>query len=114
MKKILCVLSIILASVGCSTNSDTSSFKLEPEDVVKATISQADADTCTITVTLTDTASKRFTRVTKQNIGKKLPIIVDDEVVCEPLVREAIPGPILIISVKEKEDAERIIKVLTE
>ncbi len=114
MKNILCVSAIILVFSGCTTKTDTSSFQLGPEDVAAATMTQVDAETCAITVTLTKTASKRFTRSTRQNIGKKLPIIVDGKTVCEPLVREVIPGPDLTIAVGGKEDAKRIITFLME
>ena len=45
-----------------------------------------------VQLTLTDEGAKKFAEVTEANIGKRLPIVYDGEVISAPTVQSAIPG----------------------
>lgn len=51
-----------------------------------------------VSLKFTQEGTKKFADVTEQNIGKTLPVYVDDEVVSAPIVREKIPDGIAVIS----------------
>ena len=52
----------------------------------------------TVTFTLDRAGSKKFGRVTTNNVGKRLAIILDDKIISAPVVREAILGGNGVIS----------------
>jgi len=114
MKRIAIVFAvIILAGVGCRKQIGTSQFQLGPKDVVATTMAKAESGSYTINVTLSDAASQRFTQLTKENLGKTLPLLVGGKVVSAPVVQEVITGPELTLPGSSKEDAERILDILT-
>jgi preprotein translocase subunit SecD len=112
MKRILTVFfANIFVLVGCQTQIDLTQFEISSQDVKSAKI-ENNFGSYKVDVTLTDVASQRLTKISKENLGKKLPLIVNDKIVSEPLVRQEITGPKFSITCKEKEEAEQILKAL--
>jgi preprotein translocase subunit SecD len=105
---------IILLETGCRKQVSPSQFHLDSKDVVSATMTEGDSGNYKIDVMLSEAASQRFAKLTEENMGKKLPLVVDGEVVSEPLVSDVITGPRLIITGRGKQDAERILEALTK
>lgn len=62
-----------------------------------------------VQITLTDAAAKTFATVTKENVGKQLPIVYDGKVISAPRVKEAISGGTASIDGMESyEEAQQL------
>jgi len=77
---------------------------LAPTDLTGADLSKADVtfDQTTgkpvVAIEFTDEGGKKFTALTEKNVGKPLPIILDDQLVSAPIVQEVITGGSAVIS----------------
>lgn len=81
-------------------------------------VAQAKAETITndtgnkeyvVSLTLTDEGAKTFAKVTTENVGNRLPIVFDEEIISNPTVQSAITGGTAQISGMESfEEAESL------
>lgn len=68
-----------------------------------------------IVITFTDDGRKRFAEVTRQNIGKRLAIIIQGQLYCAPRIRAEIPGGKAEISGKfSEQEAKNLAAKITE
>jgi preprotein translocase subunit SecD len=81
--------------VGCESTSDNV-LRLSRDDVARAT----HVDETTLRLELRPDAAERLRLSSEQHVGRKLHIIVDDEIVSSPLVREAIETGSVKITMK--------------
>lgn len=91
--------TIYLHSEVIATNSDIAQAKVIP---------QPGGSQYAILVTFNPAAARNIHAVTEKNIGKRIAILIDGEVVTAPVIREA-TGEAAKIDNQTKEDAERIV-----
>jgi preprotein translocase subunit SecD len=78
--------------------SSTPSASLVPTDLTGADLEKAevvfDSNTGepTISIQFTEEGGKKFAEITKRNVGKQLPIILDNQIISAPTVQEQITG----------------------
>jgi len=87
-----------------SDNKATPSARIVPtdltgRDLVKAQV-QFDPNTSkpVVALTFSQEGGKKFADITKRNIGKNLPIVLDDQIISSPVVREEINSGKAVIS----------------
>jgi hypothetical protein len=67
--------------------------ELDSEDVTKATaVEPRDGESPFVALTLSSEGAKRFEDLTREWKGRRIAIVVDDEIVCAPVVRSVIAG----------------------
>jgi preprotein translocase subunit SecD len=93
-----------------SADSDELSFQQNELNVAKtpsldlAAVKSASAITNVfsgepvVDITLTAEGAKQFARLTRENIGRQLAVVVDGKVMCAPIIREPITGGEMQIS----------------
>ncbi len=81
------------------TNSDIAQAEVVP---------QPGGSQYAIMVTFKPAAARKIQMVTEQNIGKRIAILIDDQVVTAPIIREA-TGEAAKLDSYTKEEAERIV-----
>ncbi len=62
-----------------------------------------------IEATINKTAAQRFTKATKENVGKKIAIIINDKLLSAPVINSEITGRKVHISGLDKQLADKII-----
>ena len=67
-----------------------------------------------IVVTLTDRSKEVFSRLTRENIARKVKIRIDGKVISAPYIREPIIGGIVQIIGPTLEDARTLAELLTK
>jgi len=71
---------------------------------------QSEAGEPMLHIQLTDCGKKKFTKITKNNIGKQLAIILDGKLLSAPVVRETITNGRIYVSGVDKEFAEKVVR----
>jgi preprotein translocase subunit SecD len=84
---------------------------LSPTDIKRWEVVEA-PEGYRIRVELAPAASQNLARVTRANVGRKVPIVIHGEVVMDPLVRDPIESGRLEISGRSKADLQRIQRLL--
>ena len=68
-----------------------------------------------IDIVFTDSARKRFAKITSQNIGRRLAIIIEGQVRCAPIIQRAIPdGTAKITGVFSDQEAETLARKIND
>lgn len=81
-----------------TTNGATPSASLTPTDLTGADLKSAQVNfdrntgSPVIALQFTDEGGKKFSEITARNIGRQLPIILDDNIISAPTVQEQITG----------------------
>lgn len=87
---------------------------LTASDVSKVYAKQIETEGYTIQLDFTPDGTKKFENATRNNLGKKIAIYIDDELIIEPVVVTAITdGKVIINGLGTKEDMLKMYEKLT-
>ena len=68
-----------------------------------------------VQITFCPVDAERFTELTRQNVGRRLAIIIDGKLYCAPVILECITGNIIEISgMADKAEAEALVRRLCD
>jgi preprotein translocase subunit SecD len=89
------------------------SVRLAKDSIIgRGDIASAQADGNAVHVTLAPAAAKRFEDFTSKNVGAKLAIVVDGKVKSAPVIKAAISGGHVEVSVGSQKEAELLARSL--
>lgn len=110
----LCTVTFL---VLCSTFSaaraaDIEEFTVNSVDVNSVKVVFHKKYPTSLEITLKQNKAKELSAFTNRNIGNKVRIIIEGNVVTEPIVREGVTGQILEVAPKDTDEAIRLAKLL--
>lgn len=107
------LLFITFVLVAC--NDGTIVYEIFSEKVEQAVVSHEYDSGYTVTVLLKEKYSKEFEELTEKNVGKRLNIIFNNEVLTSAIIKGKIKyGTIVLGRWKDKDKAESLIQSLTK
>lgn len=107
------LLFITFVLVAC--NDGTIVYEIFSEKVEQAVVSHEYDSDYTVTVLLKEKYSKEFEELTEKNVGKRLNIIFNNEVLTSAIIKGKIKyGTIVLGRWKDKDKAESLIQSLTK
>ena len=115
MAKLAKTMAIIAASivvlVFMASADEVIQYPLDPAKVISARLLKL-RDELSVQIRLDEVETARFAKLTKNNVGKMLQVVLDDQVLVEAVVRAEIDSGFIGVRVSDEPEAKRIIQEL--